>query len=64
MRNNQGYQDFANLLIEQHGPDARDNARTTEELLSYLPGSRDRTSIIEAVRVMEALMSMESQTIH
>ena len=55
---------LAKLLIEQKGPDTRDRARTTETLLSYLPVSRDRTSIVEAVRVVEALLSVEGHTIH
>jgi hypothetical protein len=64
MRNDQDSWDLAKLLIEQHGPDAQDRAQATEQLLSYIPESRDRTSIVEAVRVMEALLSVDGHTIH
>lgn len=64
MRNDQDRWDLAKLLIEQHGPDAYDRAQATEQMLSYLPESRDRASIVEAVRVMEAMLSVEGHTIH
>lgn len=64
MRNDQDNWDLAKLLIEQHGPDAQARAQTTEELLAPLSGSRDRTSIVDAVRAMEVLLVVENPTIH
>ena len=64
MRNDLDSWDLAKLLIEQHGPDARGRAQTTEELLAPLSGSRGRASIVDAVRAMEVLLVVENPTIH
>lgn len=64
MQNKQERWNLAKLRIDQHGPDAGVRARTPEQPVRYLPVSRDRTSIVEAVRVMEALLSVDGHTIH
>lgn len=64
MQNKQERWNLAELRSDQHEPDAGVCARTPKQPLRYLPVSRDRASIVEAVRVMEALLSVDGHTIH
>jgi len=64
MRNDQNCWKLAELLIEQHGPEAQTRARLVEEVLNPLAAAGERIPVADTVRAMQVFLAVENPTIH